>query len=91
MSCRLLDAVARRRAAGLPVIDLSAGQPSTPAPEPVRAAARRAVDAERLGYTGALGIAPLREAIAGHYRDRLGMDVDPASVAVTTGRRAGSC
>ncbi|WP_073387025.1 aminotransferase class I/II-fold pyridoxal phosphate-dependent enzyme [Jatrophihabitans endophyticus] len=86
---RVIDAVGRRRAAGLPVVDLSAGQPSTPAPSPVRAAARRALDADRIGYSSALGVPALREAIAGHYRDRVGVAVDPASVAVTTGSSGG--
>jgi aspartate/methionine/tyrosine aminotransferase len=86
---RVIDAVVARRAAGLPVIDLSAGQPSTPAPATVRAAARTAIDTDRIGYTNALGIPPLREAIARHYRDRVGIDVDPANVAVTTGSSGG--
>src|SRR5438067_1179990 len=86
---RVIDAVVTRRAMGLPVIDLSAGQPSTPAPAPVLAAARRAIETDRIGYTNALGIPALRAAIAGHYRDRLGFDVDPANVAVTTGSSGG--
>lgn len=86
---RVIDAVSARRAAGLPVIDLSAGQPSTPAPATVRAAAAAALDTDKIGYTNALGIAPLREAIAGHYRERLELTVDPANVAVTTGSSGG--
>jgi aspartate/methionine/tyrosine aminotransferase len=86
---RVIDAVVARREAGLFVIDLSAGQPSTPAPATVRAAAHAAIDADRIGYTNALGIPPLREAIARHYRDRVGVDVDPVNVAVTTGSSGG--
>jgi aspartate/methionine/tyrosine aminotransferase len=86
---RVIDSVVARRAAGLPVIDLSAGQPSTPAPAAVRAAARRAVDRDRIGYTNALGTPELRAAIARHYRDRVGVDVDPVNVAVTTGSSGG--
>jgi aspartate/methionine/tyrosine aminotransferase len=86
---RVIDAVVARKAAGLPTFDMSAGQPSTAAPASVRAAARLALDNDRIGYTNALGIAPLREAIARHYRDRLGMTVDPANVAVTTGSSGG--
>ncbi|MDT4921042.1 MAG: hypothetical protein QOI15_1944 [Pseudonocardiales bacterium] len=86
---RVIDAVVARRAAGLPTIDLSAGQPSTAAPATVLAAARTAVDLDRIGYTNALGIPPLRAAIARHYRDRVGIDVDPANVAVTTGSSGG--
>jgi aspartate/methionine/tyrosine aminotransferase len=86
---RVIDAVSARRAAGLPVIDLSAGQPSTPAPSTVRTAAQVALETDRIGYTNALGIAPLREAIAGHYRERLGLAIEPANVAVTTGSSGG--
>jgi aspartate/methionine/tyrosine aminotransferase len=82
---RVIDAVVARRAVGLPVVDLSAGQPSTPAPTAVRAAAHAALDADKIGYTNALGIPPLRAAIARHYRERLGVDVDAANVVVTTG------
>ncbi|HZC69107.1 MAG TPA: aminotransferase class I/II-fold pyridoxal phosphate-dependent enzyme [Jatrophihabitans sp.] len=86
---RVIDAVVARRAAGLPTIDLSAGQPSTPAPVAVRVAAHAALDADRIGYTNALGIPALRAAIARHYGDRVGIDVDPANVAVTTGSSGG--
>jgi aspartate/methionine/tyrosine aminotransferase len=82
---RVFDAVVARRAAGLDVYDLSAGQPSTPAPGPVRVAAAKAVDTDRIGYTPALGIPALRAAVAGHYARYYGIDVDPASVAITTG------
>ena len=82
---RVLAAAARRAETGAPVFNLTAGQPSTPAPAPVLAAARRALADQVLGYTEAPGIVPLRVAIAGHYRDRYGLDVDPSQVYVTTG------
>jgi aspartate/methionine/tyrosine aminotransferase len=86
---RVIDAVVARRAAGLPVIDLSAGQPSTPAPAAVRRAAAAALETDRIGYTNALGIPPLRRAIAEHYRHTDGLDIDAANVAVTTGSSGG--
>ncbi len=82
---RILEAVAQRRASGLLVYDLTAGQPSTPAPAHVRAEAHRVLDADRIGYTGALGLPVLRHAIAAHYRRTYGIDVQPRDVAVTTG------
>jgi aspartate/methionine/tyrosine aminotransferase len=82
---RILEAVARRRASGLPVYDLTAGQPSTPAPAHVRAEAHRVLDADRIGYTGALGLPVLRDAIATHYRRTYGIDAQSGDVAVTTG------
>ena len=73
---RITDEVARRRLAGHDVVSLCAGEPSArPAPGTLKPA----------GYTGPLGTAPLREAIAGHYADWYGCDVDPGEVAVTTG------
>src|SRR5438270_7843680 len=77
-----------REAAGHSVIHLEVGQPGTPAPETVLDAARRALAKDRIGYTDALGIAPLRDAIARHYRDQYGIAVEPAEIIVTTGSSA---
>jgi aspartate/methionine/tyrosine aminotransferase len=86
---RVWAAAARRAEAGLPVFNLAAGQPSTPAPKPVIAAAHQALDERILGYTEALGIAPLRRAVAGHYLARYGLPVDPDDVVITTGSSGG--
>jgi aspartate/methionine/tyrosine aminotransferase len=51
-------------------------------------AARRALAGEPIGYTDALGIMPLRQAIAAHYLAQYGIAVDPAEVVVTTGSSA---
>jgi aspartate/methionine/tyrosine aminotransferase len=82
---RILEEVAQRRESGQPVYDLTAGQPSTPAPTLVRAEAHRLLEADRIGYTGALGLPVLRDAIAAHYRRTYGVDVQPGDVAATTG------
>lgn len=84
----MLRAATLREAAGEEVIHLELGQPGTPAPQAVRTAAKRALDASRLGYTDALGIAPLRTAIAAHYRARYDVAIDPAEVVVATGSSA---
>jgi len=79
----------RRAAAGEDVIHLEVGQPSTPAPRGVLEAAREALAREVLGYTDALGLPALRQAIAGHYQNTYGLAVDPAQIIVTTGSSAG--
>jgi aspartate/methionine/tyrosine aminotransferase len=79
----------RLEAAGRPIVHLEWGQPSTPAPQAVRAAAARALATDVLGYTEALGVPALRARIAAWYRERHGLDIDPARVAVTTGSSAG--
>jgi aspartate/methionine/tyrosine aminotransferase len=85
----LLAAAGRRRRTHGDLVDLVAGQPSTPAPRPVLAAARRALDEQVLGYTEALGIPELREAICRHHRRMHGLSVDPDEVVVTTGSSGG--
>jgi aspartate/methionine/tyrosine aminotransferase len=85
----VLAAANRLRAAGHDVVSLAVGQPSDPAPEAVRQAARRALEAGEIGYTDALGIAPLRRAIAAHYGEHYGLDLPESRIAVTTGSSAG--
>ncbi|MGE5270296.1 MAG: aminotransferase class I/II-fold pyridoxal phosphate-dependent enzyme [Thiohalocapsa sp.] len=84
----MLRAANAREAEGHPVIHLEVGQPGTPAPQPVLEAARAALAGDRIGYTDALGIAPLRAAIAAHYRERYGVAVEPGEIVVTTGSSA---
>src|SRR5205807_9342271 len=84
----VLRAANEREAAGADVIHLEVGQPGTSAPQGVLEAACGALASERIGYTDALGIAPLRQAIAGHYQTQYGVAVDLAEVVVTTGSSA---
>jgi aspartate/methionine/tyrosine aminotransferase len=86
---QVFQAAESRRALGLPVYNLAIGQPGTPAPVGVREAARQALDGHRIGYTGALGVPELREAIAEHTRAWYGIDVAMANVVVTTGSSGG--
>ena len=85
IAMEVLRAANARAASGGAVFHLELGQPDTPAPAAVIEAAKRALDSNRLGYTEALGIGPLREAIAGHYRRDYGLEIDPGRVVVTTG------
>jgi len=71
------------------LVNLSAGQPSTPAPAPVRAAAVEALSSDVLGYTVAVGIQELRTAIAAFYQQRYGVPVDRDDVVATTGSSGG--
>ncbi len=86
----VMRAAAEREAAGLDVLHLEVGQPSTAAPASVRRAAKAALDEDVLGYTGALGLPALRQRISQHYLDTYGVAVDPRRVVVTTGA-SGSC
>lgn len=85
----VLAEATRRRDAGHPVISMAVGQPVHPAPIAALEAARRALEHGRLGYTDALGTLSLKQAVAGHYRSRHGLMLDPQRIAVTTGSSAG--
>jgi aspartate/methionine/tyrosine aminotransferase len=85
----VLAAATAKERRGESVIHMELGQPSAPAPRLAREAAMRALEGGRIGYTEALGIGPLRERIARHYRETYGVAVAPEQVVVTTGSSAG--
>ena len=84
----VMEAAAAREAQGHKVIHMEVGQPGTPAPRAALDAVKRALDRETLGYTVALGLPALRARIAGHYRQRYGLEIAPERVVVTTGSSA---
>ncbi len=83
-----LAAAERQRSHG-DLVNLSAGQPSVGAPEPVRAAAAAALHSNELGYTVTLGIPELRAAIAADYQRQHGLEVESDAVVATTGSSGG--
>jgi aspartate/methionine/tyrosine aminotransferase len=85
----LLAAAGERQRTHGDLLNLVAGQPSTPAPVAVREAAKAALDADVLGYTEAIGTPELRAAIAEHHKRFHGLDVSPDDVVVTTGSSGG--
>ncbi|HLS16130.1 MAG TPA: aminotransferase class I/II-fold pyridoxal phosphate-dependent enzyme, partial [Beutenbergiaceae bacterium] len=82
----VLDRVAQLRAQGKDVISLCAGEPSGGAPGAVRDLAADAhAGRAGLGYTSALGLQEVRQAIAEHYSRWYHLEVAAEQVAVTTG------
>lgn len=79
----------RLRGEGRDIVSMAVGQPSAPAPEAVLEAAARSLKDGRIGYTDALGIPALREAISQHYHEHYGLAVPPGRIVVTTGSSAG--
>ncbi len=75
-------------ASGKPVIHMSIGEPDFTAPAPVIAALERIVHSGRTQYTAALGISPLRAAIARHYGEQYNLDIAPGRIVVTAGASA---
>jgi len=74
-------------AAGVPVVDLSVGEPDFPTPPHVCAAAEAAIRGGRTKYTPAAGIPDLRKAVAADYTRRSGLPTTPAQVVVSNGAK----
>lgn len=70
---------------GVDVVNLHFGEPDFDAPVAVTEALARAVKDGRTKYTSALGILPLREAIAEHYATTYGVTVSPEQILITPG------
>ena len=85
----VMRAANEREIANQAVHHLEVGQPGTSAPEGALRAAENALRAERLGYTDALGIPDIREAVAKRYGDYYGLNVAPERIVATTGSSAG--
>jgi aspartate/methionine/tyrosine aminotransferase len=78
-----VSALAHRLIAqGRSVIHMEFGQPSTGAPAAAIAHAHQVLDTDAMGYWES---APLKARIARHYRERDGVDIDPARVVLTCG------
>ncbi|MFC0812727.1 pyridoxal phosphate-dependent aminotransferase [Paracoccus panacisoli] len=80
----VMEAARRAEAAGRRIVHMEVGQPATPAPAVARRTLAAALD-QPLGYTVALGLPALREAIAGLYRRWYGVELDPGRVVITAG------
>jgi aspartate aminotransferase len=78
-------AAARLRKEGRDVVDLGAGEPDFPTPAHIAAAGHRAIDANFTKYTPNMGIAELREAVAGRYRQDYGVEYAADEVIITAG------
>ncbi|MEL7460872.1 MAG: aminotransferase class I/II-fold pyridoxal phosphate-dependent enzyme [Pseudomonadota bacterium] len=81
----VMEAARAAEARGRHIIHMEVGQPGTGAPEGARRALAAAMAAGTLGYTTAMGLPELRARIAALYRDRHGLDINPARVIVTAG------
>jgi aspartate aminotransferase len=76
-----------RRAQGLEVIDLSAGEPDFRTPDFAAQAGIAAIDQGFTHYTPVAGIPELREAIASQLSATAGRSLSPAGVVVTVGAK----
>ena len=72
-------------AGGMDVINLGIGQPDFPTPDNIVEAAVRALRDGHHGYTDAIGILPLREAVSADLYRRYSTQVSPTNILIVPG------
>ncbi len=83
-----LEGKAKELAAeGKPIISFGVGEPDFPTPEPIKEAARRALEANFTRYTAVGGEPALRKAIAERTAEVSGVPFKPTQVIATTGAK----
>ena len=85
----VMRAANKAQAAGLDIIHLEVGQPSTPAPKMILDGASAALGSDLIGYTDAFGLPELREKISDHYKKAYATDISPNNICITTGSSGG--
>ena len=81
----LLARARELEAAGRSVIHMEIGEPDFVTPQPLIDAGIKALQDGHTHYTPATGLWALREKIAGFYRSRYGVSVEPERIVVTPG------
>jgi len=87
---RVLDEVRAQSASGKSVVSLMRGQPDSPTPLHIVAAAERALRGDRTGYPDNQGEPALRRAVAAKLLREQGLSYDPArEILITDGATCG--
>ncbi len=73
---------------GHDVIHMEVGEPDFRTPQPIIDAAVAALNSQPMYYSSAIGMLPLREAIANFYQTKYGVTVSPDRIIVTAGSSA---
>lgn len=82
---RIIDRVAARRAEGVTIISLCAGEPDFDTPAHIREAGIEAIRNGHTRYTQVAGVRALREAVAQKFRRENGLDVTWQDTLVSNG------
>jgi aspartate/methionine/tyrosine aminotransferase len=85
LAMEVMERAFEMEASGTRVLHLEIGEPDFPPPPEVMAACTAALAAGQTRYTDSRGLQELRQAIAGDYATRFGVDLDPDRVIVTSG------
>jgi aspartate/methionine/tyrosine aminotransferase len=81
----VMEKAATMERQGEDIIHLEVGEPDFDTPECIKEAAIRAIREGKTHYTHSMGLLALREAIAEHYHEQYGVEVNPDQILVTSG------
>lgn len=81
----ILEKAKALQVAGHDVIHLEVGEPDFATPEAIIQAGQQALEQGHTYYTAAQGLPALRQAIAGFYQQRYGVELNPDRIIVTPG------
>ena len=82
---------AELKAQGLDIINLSVGEPDFNTPDPIKEAAKKAVDDNFSRYYPVPGYPALREAICAKLKNENGLDYAPAQISCSNGAKQCVC
>ncbi len=86
---KVLQRAGELEAAGRKIVHMEVGEPDFPTAAPIVDAARQALARGNTHYSNAAGIPALREAIAGFYQQRYGVQVTSERIFITPGASGG--
>lgn len=84
---RVKEKALRLQAAGIDVIDLTAGEPDFPTPQYICEAGKAAIQEGFTKYTASAGILELRQAIARKFQEENGLSYGEEQIIVTAGAK----
>ena len=79
------------KAQGVDVINLSVGEPDFNTPEPIKDAAKKAIDENYSRYSPVAGYPALRNAIVAKLKNENGLDYAPAQILCSNGAKQSVC
>ena len=83
-----IDTLAKQMIAeGKDVVSLGAGEPDFPTPEPIRAAACKAINEGKTRYTAPVGILEVRSAVCDKLKRDNALEYAPEQIIMTSGAK----
>lgn len=81
----VMDRAKALQAEGRHILHMEVGEPDFTTIQPIIDAGIASLQRQQTGYTQALGIPELRQAIANYYKSDYGLEISPARIVVTPG------